>query len=288
MISLTQLPLSTRLVDALGSGAGTGDARLSWQIYWLGQAGFALVHGGQRILIDPYLSDSLAEKYVGKEFPHVRMMPSPVDPRGLHGIDYVLCTHAHSDHMDPGTLPVLADASPACRFVVPRAEQEQALKRGVPPDRMIPVHADDCIELGGGTRLAALPSAHEQLRRDANGNDFCLGYVLCDGNRGVYHSGDTLEYPGLADRLSTLRIDVALLPVNGRDEFRTSRGVLGNVNFEEAVDLCRRAGMAAMIPHHFGMFAENTIDERELEEKIAALDGDPVCVKPEVGQWIEC
>jgi len=46
---------------------------------WLGQAGFALRHTNHRLLIDPYLSDYLAHKYAGTDFPHVRMMPPPVE-----------------------------------------------------------------------------------------------------------------------------------------------------------------------------------------------------------------
>jgi len=57
-------------------------------------------------LIDPYLSDFLAEKYQGAEFPHLRMMQAPIEPSRLADLDWVFCTHRHSDHMDPGTLPI--------------------------------------------------------------------------------------------------------------------------------------------------------------------------------------
>jgi L-ascorbate metabolism protein UlaG (beta-lactamase superfamily) len=259
----------------------------AWRITWLGQAGFMLDRGPTRIVIDPYLSDSLAAKYVGKRFPHVRMVAPPVRAAELNDVDYVLCTHAHSDHMDPGTLPVLAEASAACRFVVPRAERGQALDRGVPADRLVPINADESMALQDGLTLTALPAAHETLRRDDDGDYHCLGYVLNGGGPCLYHSGDTLDYAGLDARLAALHVDVALLPVNGRDDFRTSHGVLGNLHFEEAVDLCRRAGIPTMIPHHFGLFAENTIDENELQRKIAALDGEPICAKPEIGSCLE-
>ena len=49
-------------------------------LWWLGQAGFAVRYGGRSFLIDPYLSNSLAEKYKDAEFKHVRMMPAPIDP----------------------------------------------------------------------------------------------------------------------------------------------------------------------------------------------------------------
>ncbi len=48
------------------------------RLFWLGQAGFVLEAHEKRIVIDPYLSDSLAEKYKGTPRPHIRMMPPPV------------------------------------------------------------------------------------------------------------------------------------------------------------------------------------------------------------------
>jgi len=261
-----------------------GDA---WRLYWLGQAGFLLQYRDTRILIDPYLSDSLAAKYASGEFPHSRLTPVPIDPSAMPPIDYVLCTHSHADHMDPGTLPALAGASPACRFVVPRAELGKALECGVPEDRAVPVTTDERVELGGGVVLEAVPAAHPDLRLDANGDYHCLGYVLSGGETCLYHSGDSIGYDGLVSRLKTRRIDLALLPVNGRDPYLESRGIIGNFTFEESAALCRAAGISALIPHHFGMFAENTIDENELYAKVGELDGRPTCAKPVVGMGIE-
>lgn len=57
------------------------DVRL--RLRWLGQAGFLIETREVRILIDPYLSDSLAEKYRGKPYPHRRMVPAPAAPEAL-------------------------------------------------------------------------------------------------------------------------------------------------------------------------------------------------------------
>lgn len=81
-------------------------------IHWLGQAGFWIDTGAHRILIDPYLSDSLARKYAGQANDHRRMMPAPIAPEALPRPDVVLVTHAHTDHMDPETLGPLHCAFP--------------------------------------------------------------------------------------------------------------------------------------------------------------------------------
>ena len=42
-------------------------------LWWLGQSGFLLQWNGKRVLLDPYLSDSLTKKYLTTDKPHTRM-----------------------------------------------------------------------------------------------------------------------------------------------------------------------------------------------------------------------
>ena len=230
-------------------------------IYWLGQAGFVIDFGEYRILIDPYLSDSLAQKYKGTAFGHVRMMAAPIAPEQFSRLDLVLCTHRHTDHMDPATLQPLAARFPHLRFVVPAASIDEAGKRcGVGRERLLPVNAGDDLEIMPGLRLRPLPSAHESLDINAAGEHEWLGYVLdVAGALRLYHSGDCIPYPGLAETLAELKPDVALLPVNGRDLERSGNGVPGNFTLDEAVALCVEAGIPALVAHHYGLFDFNTV-----------------------------
>lgn len=252
---------------------------------WLGQAGFLLRAGGLRLLIDPYLSDHLAAKYAGQEFPHLRMMPSPLRADRLRGLDVVLCTHRHSDHMDYGCLSTLAANNLRCRFVVPRAEIDSAARAGLAIDRLIAVIEGEAVHLAAGVEVVPLPAAHETLQTNPRGEHLCLGYVLRLGGLTLFHGGDGVVYPGLAQRLRGLGVDLALLPCNGRSEHLTARGIAGNMTFAEACDLCRQAGIATLIPHHFGMFAFNTVDRADLERQAAALDASDLrCVIPRADQ----
>ena len=249
-MSLTAEPLDG--IDALASPpAGAALA-------WLGQAGFLIAAGGQRILIDPYLSDSLAAKYAGTRFPHIRMMPPPIAPEDLHGIGWLFCTHGHTDHMDPGTIPGLLAANPACRVVAPRAERARAIERGVPEERLILIDAGETMDLVG-LRVTATAAAHETLDIDAAGHFHYLGYAIEAGGVTIWHSGDTVPFDGLAAELAG-PVDLALLPINGRDAERAANGVPGNLTVEEALALVDRIGAKALICHHFGLFDFNTAD----------------------------
>ncbi len=250
--------------------------------WWLGQAGFLLEAGGRRVLVDGYLSDTLAEKYRGTTFPHVRLVPPPLDPGALRDLDLVLATHAHTDHLDPGTIRPVAAANPGCRFVVPASAAEVAISRGVPPDLLVRASAFRPLEIAG-VRVHPLPSAHEQLALDDAGEHRFLGYVLELGGATVYHPGDCIPYPELPSLLARHEVDLALLPVNGRDARRATSGVPGNFTLDEAMDLAAACGFGAVIGHHFGLFDFNTIDPDAARERIAARRGIPPFLLAEVG-----
>jgi L-ascorbate metabolism protein UlaG (beta-lactamase superfamily) len=243
-------------------------------VAWLGQAGFALRYDDLRIFLDPYLSDYLEKKYRGTNQPHERLMAAPIHLREVERLDWVICTHKHSDHMDPEALPILASKSPACRFIIPRASQEHLLNLGVPNEQIAGINAPEEILLSSTCSVEAIPSAHQSLEKNERGEYCYLGYIIRLGSITLYHSGDTISYSGLAERVRTHQVDLALLPINGR-----GKGVPGNFTFDEAVQLCQTANIPYLIPHHFGMFAFNTVDPKIIEASAEQL-GSPLCLLP--------
>lgn len=278
-LSIDAQPASPNLAAVMGdSQPESHDVRF----WWLGQAGFALKYRGALLLIDPYLSDSLAEKYRNSEFRHLRMMPAPVAPQDLGGCTWYLCTHGHTDHMDPGTISgVVEIASPA--FVLPRAELARGRERGMPAEKMHGIDAGERLQLAEGIAVEAIAAAHEGLDVDAAGNHKFLGYIISIGGLRLYHSGDCVPYAGLERQLAHQQIDVAFLPINGRDAYRLSRGVPGNFTLEEAISLCHGAGIGYLVGHHWGLFDFNTIDP-DLAAAILRRDSGALnWLLPEVG-----
>ncbi|MES1937440.1 beta-lactamase domain-containing protein [Salinisphaera hydrothermalis C27AD] len=239
--------------------------------------------GGLNLLIDPYLSNHLGEKYQGTRFPHRRMMPPPISASDVQDIDYVLCTHRHGDHMDPPLLRQLAASHAALRFVMPEAIFDHATETiGLDRERLIGMDAGCSLHLGAKLEIAAVPAAHEALETDASGRHHFLGYVLKSDEAVIYHSGDSIPFTGLAPAIRQHRPDIALLPVNGRSAELQEAGVPGNFYLREAIELCQAAGVPAMIAHHFGMFRFNTLPPEKIDAAAAELGKDLQLIRPRV------
>lgn len=226
-------------------------------VWWLGQSGFLVQWWGRHLLFDPYLSDSLTLKYAHTDKPHIRMTERVIAPERLGLVEVTTSSHNHTDHLDADTLLPLLAANPQLRLVLPAANRAFAAQRLVRP-----IDAPLFVDLDDGTQadlapfhFTGVPAAHESLQQDAQGRHAYLGFIVRVGPFTLYHSGDTVDYPGLAERLAREKIDLAFLPINGR---APERRVTGNLDGPEAADLAHRAGIPAVVPCHYELFSFNT------------------------------
>ena len=237
-------------------------------IWWLGQSGF-LVHRNQYfLLLDPYLSESLTNKYARTDKPHVRMTERVVAPEALNFIHVVTSSHNHTDHLDAETLIPLREVNPALQMIIPEANREFVAER-LKTDPGWPLGSDDgtTLELWDFT-ITGVASAHEALERDEAGRCKYLGYVVRIGPWTLYHSGDTVLYEGMAEKLRPFGINVALLPINGA---RPERRVAGNLNGRESALLAKTMGAKLVVPCHYEMFEFNTTSTDEFVEEASRI-----------------
>jgi L-ascorbate metabolism protein UlaG (beta-lactamase superfamily) len=253
------------------------------ELYWLGQAGFLFRSPGLTWAIDPYLSDRLAEKYRNHEFSHERMMPAPLSVAELPELDFIFCTHHHGDHLDGPTLEWVAANRARTRFIFPAGIAVEVSRLALPPDRVLWAEADRPMTLALNFEVTAVPAAHEEFSHDSAGRHRFLGYTFHCGTLKLYHSGDTVPYDGLTERLAALGPDLALLPVNGRRRELSERNIAGNFSLTEAIHLCRCAGVPVMMAHHFGMFAFNTVDPALIDEATPAAAPTVKVLRAETG-----
>ncbi len=228
-------------------------------LWWLGQSGFLVQWRNQHLLLDPYLSESLTQKYATTDKPHIRMTDCPIDPARLDFIDVVTSSHNHTDHLDHETLRPLRHANPNLTMIIPEANRAFVAER-LQCDPAWPLGVNDgtSVQTKGFT-FTGLAAAHEALEQDENGNYRCLGYLISFDQWTIFHPGDAIPYPGMAENLSQYAkgrtIDIALMPINGR---RPQRRVTGNFWGREAAAFAKEIGARLVIPMHYEMFTFNT------------------------------
>lgn len=251
--------------------------RESLHLWWLGQSGFLVQWQGAHLLFDPYLSDSLTRKYAATDQPHDRLSERVIAPEALDFVDVVTSSHNHTDHLDPETLRPLACVNVGLRLVCARANHGEAVRRSGLDEAQVlgldPDQAPTAVQVGP-FRVQAVPAAHEELARNAAGQLQCVGFVVRAGPFTLYHSGDTVLYEGIVDRLQPFRVDLALLPINGR---APERRVAGNLGGREAAELARAIGAGLVVPCHYDLFAFNTAPPGEFVAECQRL-GQPAAV----------
>jgi L-ascorbate metabolism protein UlaG (beta-lactamase superfamily) len=253
------------LADIHASNRRDGGFRL----WWLGQSGFLLQWQGVHVLLDPYLSDSLTKKYSQTDKPHVRMTEQVIDPAQLLFVDIATSTHNHTDHLDAETLCPILERNSSLKLIVAEANRAIVVER-LKIDPAIPIGLNDgtSVELSG-IKFSGVASAHETLDRDEHGRARYLGYVLQFGGWSIYHSGDTVRYEGMSEKLRPFKIDVALLPINGR---APERRIPGNLFGREAAQLAKDIAAKLVIPCHYEMFEFNTASPDEFIEECHRLE----------------
>jgi L-ascorbate 6-phosphate lactonase len=225
-------------------------------LWWLGQSSFLLRGPGATVFVDPYLSPRPD-----------RLVPPPFAPADARGLELVLITHDHLDHLDDDALPGIATASPAAPFVAPEPVTTRLVELGIAADRVVAAQPGRTIELDG-VIVHPVPACHGVEPADAytfgrelsGGLYRYLGYVVDLNGARVYHAGDTVHYDGVEETVRALAPDVALLPINGRSAEREALGIVGNLDEGEAVALAAAIGADLLVPIHYDMFAANPGD----------------------------
>lgn len=246
MADLTSVAL--RHEELLDSLRGTHLEPGQLAFWWFGQLTYLLRFGEVTAMVDPYLQPS-----------DRRGKPPLLTPAECDVVDVFLHTHDHSDHIDPWAVPRLAAETKGV-FVAPRAHRQRMLDLGVPADRLVAINAFETVEVGGLT-VEAIPAAHEFLSVTDNGLYPFLGYIIRGNGSSCYHAGDTVWWEGLqAELRARLPIDVAFVPINGRDAERYARNTIGNMGFAEAADLIGQLPIGLACPAHWDMFEGNRED----------------------------
>jgi L-ascorbate metabolism protein UlaG (beta-lactamase superfamily) len=209
------------------------------ELHFLGHSTVRVEMAGRTVLTDPLLAPTVGLLR--------RVVPLPA-PSAWAGVDLVLISHLHGDHLH---LPSLRTLGPGVRIVVPRGAGDWLRGRGFP--RVDELSAGESMT-DGALRITGVRAEHSGHRwgpRSTHGPATeSLGFLLEGGGARVYASGDTGLYDGMAV-LGERSIDVALLPVWG---WGPSLGP-GHLDPLEAAEAVARIRPRFAVPVHWGTLA---------------------------------
>ena len=246
-------------------------------LWWMGQMGLMMKVGDTVLCAD----------YFASETPGRQVRP-PVPLSEVKGVDLFLGSHDHLDHMDHKAWKAWAIQCPEACFVFPRMHMKRVLADGITESKALGMNDGESRQAGSVT-IRAVAAAHEFLDQDPETGLYpCLQYMIEGNGVRIWHAGDTLRYEGLLGKLRDIGpTDVALLPINGRDAARYRRNCIGNMTYQESVDLAAEAGVRLVLPGHWDMFADNPGDPAAFADYLDAKYPDgPRCLIPEYGKKI--
>jgi L-ascorbate metabolism protein UlaG (beta-lactamase superfamily) len=201
-------------------------------ITFVGHSTLLIELDGTRLLTDPVLRSHLA---------HIRrIVPAPPPTTG-EGLDAILITHAHHDHLDLASLRRLPAGT---RVVAPHCATG-ALARV--PNPVLEAAPGDRIAVGN-VSVVAVHAEHDGRRYSMGPPLPAIGYVIEGSSRLVFF-GDTDLFDGMRDIAGEL--DVALLPIWGWGP-RVGPGHLDPERAAHAVALLRPR---IAVPIHWGTLA---------------------------------
>jgi L-ascorbate metabolism protein UlaG (beta-lactamase superfamily) len=244
---------------------------MALELRFLGQSGLRLACDGSALYIDPCLTDSVATGVPDPELWR-RAFPAPIAATDVTDATAVLVTHEHADHLDLETLGPLAKASPTAPFVMPWAAATLAREQ-LDESRIVLASGDADEHAFGPFTVAAVPAAHSAAyttERGPKGHRW-LGYLVEAAGCRIYHAGDTVRFDDQVPAVTARGpIDIAVLPINGRDHARERRDVVGNLWPREAADLAVDLGARILVPLHHDLFAYNGIPAGQLVDDVVA------------------
>ncbi len=210
-------------------------AKNEMRLTFAGQAGFILqTEKGFRIGIDLYLSDC-CNRYFGLK----RLMPYVFNPEEME-LDLLIATHAHYDHFDPDSIPLMMKNGKTKLICAPDCKVETEMLN-LDQSRITYLKVGDVFE-NADVKITAMPCDHGEEAPEAIGL-----FIEADGRR-IYIAGDTCFREDTFSREELSGADVLIMPING---------AFGNLNETEGAKAAGIIKAKLTIPCHYWNFAEH-------------------------------
>jgi L-ascorbate metabolism protein UlaG (beta-lactamase superfamily) len=164
--------------------------------------------------------------------------PVDVKPKSLQGVDAILITHEHYDHLDPRLIIEIQKAT-NCQIIADAASTKK-LKHAIPAEKLQEVKPGVIIKIGEVSVKA------EKCNHTAQSP---VTYVITsEDDVKVFHTADSLPFPELAAIGQKEKFDVVFCAV----------GIASGSTPETGFEIARLTKPQVAIPYHTASVASQT------------------------------
>lgn len=226
----------------------------SFTLTFAGQAGFIIESSrGYKTGIDLYLSDC-CNRYFGFK----RLMPYLYNPLDMN-LDLLVATHAHYDHFDPDSIPLIM-ANKKTQLLCTFDCIEEVKRLGIPENRVTYIKENEIFR-NDEISIKAMPCDH------GKDTPYAIGLLIEIDGKKIYITGDTSFRDDNFNNTELKNVDVMIMPING---------AFGNLDEKEAAKAADIISPKLCIPCHYWNFAEHGgnphIFKKEMDEKFKDIE----------------
>jgi len=231
------------------------------RIIWLGHSSFIIVVNGITLITDPSFYDLSMIK---------RKVPIPCKENCLSGIDYLLISHDHRDHLDKKSVDVITKNNPDIEVLLPLNASKILDSEELKNVSIQEAGWYQEYKTKENIRIIFLPARHWGRRGLFDYNKTLWGsFLIIAGNTKIFFSGDTAYDDKMYKEIQSEfgDIDICMLPIGAyspRFMMKTS-----HVTPEEAVKIFIDLGGKLFIPMHYGTY---DLSDEPLGEPIKRLE----------------
>lgn len=241
---------------------------------WLGHGSVVISIGDFTFAVDPVLSERIGPRVGKRIFGLSRQTPIPFAADSLRGLDAILITHAHFDHLDKATLRQLADSRTKV-IVPPRCR------------RLIPYGYADVKELAPGNKIdlksasiAAIQPRHWGARTLVDRRRGACAYVVRHNDGSVLGAGDTgftQVFDGVGD------IDLAVFGIGAYNPWEHMHATP-----EQVWQMFLATGARYLLPVHHSTFelSDEPLDEPMQRLRQAAAEARDSVIEEKPGEVV--
>jgi L-ascorbate metabolism protein UlaG (beta-lactamase superfamily) len=247
---------------------------------WFGHASVLSEIDGVRMMTDPVLSERVSPlTFVGPK----RFHPPPISLGELSGIDFVVISHDHYDHLDMETVKHLGQQG--THFFVGLGVGAHLERWGVSKEQ---IHEMDWWDEATfkGLKIVCTPARHYSGRKSMNNSTLWTSWIVKGPEHSIYFSGDT----GYAGHFTEIRkkygpVDMTFMKVGAYGD--TWLDI--HMNPESAVQAHLDLEAKVMLPVHWATFdlSYHAWDEPILRTLKAAKEKNVEVITPRIGEFYE-